>query len=135
MSVIRSISIGMMGVALGGCASTQTATGQGATGQNTMNTNHTIELLYFDGCPNTPPFRESLEAAVAKSNTSFTPIDLTTLDENDPRRGYGSPTILIDSHDLFGAPVPSNSMMSCRIYADGLPDRDAIYAKLSEKAQ
>ena len=99
-----------------------------------MDTNATqsIEFLYFDGCPNTPQLREYLEAALEQSAGSFAAIDLTQLADNDLRRGYGSPTILINGRDLFEAPIPSSPSMSCRIYPGGLPDTNTLIAKLSE---
>ena len=33
-------------------------------------------------------------------------LDADTLSENDPRRGYGTPTILYKNVDLFGMPEP-----------------------------
>ncbi len=115
----------LLGFGLGGCS----------TGQSAMNNAaHSIELIYFDGCPTTPPFRESLESALGQTDgyEALTPIDVTTLAEDDIRRGYGSPTILVDGRDLFGAGVPDSPMMSCRIYVGGTPDSQAIAAKLNE---
>ncbi len=108
-----------------------------ATGQHTtMDINTTapsIEFLYFDGCPNTPQLREYLEAALEQSNDSFTAIDLTQLPDTDIRRGYGSPTILVNGHDLFDIPEPTSSNMSCRTYPSGLPNTQTLIAKLSGK--
>ncbi len=129
MSTIRNFIFGtLLAVVASGCASTQYSTGQ------TMdtNTNPSIEFLYFDGCPNTPQLREYLEAALEQSNGSFAAIDLTKLDETDIRRGYGSPTILINGRDLFDMPEPTSPNMSCRIYPGGLPDTNTLIAKLSE---
>tara|TARA_R110000744_G_scaffold344399_1_gene449776 strand:+ start:262 stop:663 length:402 start_codon:yes stop_codon:yes gene_type:complete len=116
---------------LAGCVSQSKSNEQVAH----MTTTHSIEFLYFDGCPNTPRLRETLELALNTTDQHFTPIDMTTLDENDLRRGYGSPTILVDNQDLFGAPAPKSGMMSCRIYPEGLPDDSQIIAKLNEVTQ
>ena len=97
-----------------------------------INTTQSIEFLYFDGCPNTPQLREYLEAALEQTDGSFAAIDLMKLDETDIRRGYGSPTILVNGHDLFDMPEPSTPTMSCRIYPGGLPKTDTLIAKLSE---
>ncbi|MCR9076496.1 MAG: hypothetical protein NXI07_10705 [bacterium] len=120
----RVISGLLAALAVTGCASKQHA----------METNKTnlIEFLAFDGCPNTPAMRESLTAAIEETGGSFSEIDLATLDDNDLRRGYGSPTILVDGHDLFKLPKPNSPTMSCRIYPGGLPDTDTLIAKLSE---
>ena len=122
-------------LALAGCAASQSNNTQEHTSMVSNATHPTIELLYFDGCPNTPPFRESLEAAIEESGDSFIPVDLTQLDDSDIRRGYGSPTILVDGQDLFDMPVPKSPTMSCRIYAGGLPDTNTLIAKLSERTK
>ena len=129
MSTIHRFIFGTLLVfGLGGCATNQCSTGQ------TMDTNTTqsIEFLYFDGCPNTPQLREYLEAALDQSDGSFVAIDLMKLDDTDIRRGYGSPTILVDGRDLFDMPEPDAPTMSCRIYAGGLPKTDTLIARLSE---
>tara|TARA_R110002111_G_scaffold131697_1_gene196868 strand:- start:1193 stop:1582 length:390 start_codon:yes stop_codon:yes gene_type:complete len=126
MNIITRIIFGfLITFSATGCASNQHA-------MNTSNTNSSIELLYFDGCPNTPPFLESLSAATTKINTSFVSVDLMALPESDIRRGYGSPTILVNGHDLFDMPKPKSPTMSCRIYPGGLPNTDSLIAKLSE---
>lgn len=125
MSPLTRLILGTLAaLALTGCAGNQ----------HTMDTDmtHSIELLAFDGCPNSPVMRESLTAAIKGAGGSFTEIDLATLPDDDIRRGYGSPTILVDGHDLFNMPEPNSATMSCRIYAGGLPDTQTLIAKLSE---
>ncbi len=120
MSITRILTIGTL-LGLVSCS----------TNPRTMDTKpstQSIEFLYFEGCPNTPALGDRL----AEAGRSFNPIDMTTLPGDDIRRGYGSPTILINGHDLFGAPVPNSPNMSCRIYPDGLPTTQAIIAKLNE---
>ncbi len=60
-------------------------------------------------------------------------IDLASLPMDDPRRGYGSPTLLVGGVDVTGAggPRPGGDL-SCRLYPDGLPSADAIAAKLRD---
>ncbi|MBL4809141.1 MAG: hypothetical protein JKY43_03665 [Phycisphaerales bacterium] len=130
MKLIHITTLAAMSIGLASCTTTQSVEGQQAMNKDT----HTVEFLYFDGCPNTPPFRGSLESALDQTDgyEALTPIDMTTLAEDDIRRGYGSPTILVDGRDLFGAGVPDSSMMRCRIYAGGTPDSEAMAAKLSE---
>ncbi|RMH13641.1 MAG: hypothetical protein D6695_03450 [Planctomycetota bacterium] len=89
-----------------------------------------LTVLYFDGCPNTPPVIAAAQqaAALLGSEWSVHTVDLEALPEDDLRRGYGSPTVLLESKDLFGAPTPTTPTLSCRHYAQGLPDADAIVA-------
>ena len=125
MSTLTRFILGtLFAVLAAGCASSQ----------STMdaNINHSIEFLYFDGCPNTPALRKTLEAALTQTSGSFTAVDLAQLPDDDIRRGYGSPTILINGHELFAMPEPESPSMSCRIYAGGLPNTDTLIAQLSE---
>lgn len=91
---------------------------------------HELTVLYFDGCPNTPPVIEAAEqaAALLGSDWSVSTIDLEALPDDDLRRGYGSPTVLVSGRDLFGAPAPTSATLSCRHYAAGVPDAHAIVA-------
>ncbi len=94
-----------------------------------------IEILGFDGCPNTPKFRER----VTEAAQAFAPIrsimveyvDQEALPEDDVRRGYPTPTALVEGQDLFGLPAPTSPAMGCRIYPGGLPTAEQITAKLS----
>lgn len=125
MSILKRFILGTLLTCLvTGCSTTQQAM--------YTHTTHTIEFLSFEGCPNTPKLRESLNDALTQSNGSFIEVDLNQLNDDDIRRGYGSPTILVDGHDLFDLPTPSSSSMSCRIYAGGLPDTKSLIAKLNE---
>ena len=90
-----------------------------------------IELLGFPACPNTPAMRANLRAALS-------PRELAVLDEinqealpaSDPRRGWPTPTILVEGRDLFGMPAPRTPAMGCRIYPGGVPSTAKIRAAL-----
>lgn len=116
---------------LAGCSYNQAspAPADPASGAHAM---HTLEILSFDGCPNTPPVVEATEAAVRSlgDDWQLVRVDLEALPEDDLRRGYGSPTILYKGSDLFGQPAPSSPTLSCRHYANGVPDRNRIVAAL-----
>lgn len=45
----------------------------------------------------------------------------------------GSPTILINSADMVGAPVPDDPHMACRFYPDSLPTVDEFEAIIEKK--
>lgn len=79
-----------------------------------------VELVGFEGCTCLPGIRRSLTAAL--EGAPFTEVVQQTLPPRDPRRGYLSPTILVNGRDLFGLPVPSMSVMGCRKYPGGFPD-------------
>lgn len=92
-----------------------------------------IELLGFDGCPNTPAFRERVEqAATEVGGYRVIYIDQESLPADDLRRGYATPTALVDGEDLFGLPRPQTPAMGCRMYPGGLPSVEEIAVQLRE---
>lgn len=95
----------------------------------------TIELLGFPGCPNTPALRDNLRAALRDlGSPAFIDTDQMTLPEDDPRRGWPTPTILVNGRDLFGMPEPTSAAMGCRMYPGGVPSvarvREALAAAI-----
>jgi len=89
-----------------------------------------IELVYFEGCPNALKARENIRAAVAEAIAQ--PIEWAEWDlmaDSTPEdfKRYGSPTVLVDGHDVTGD-GPGNNAMACR--ADGAPSVRSIAAKL-----
>lgn len=89
-----------------------------------------IELVYFEGCPNALKARENIRAAVAEAFAD--PIEWAEWDlmaESTPEdfKRYGSPTVLVDGHDVTGD-GPGNNAMACR--ADGAPSVQAITERL-----
>ncbi len=91
-----------------------------------------IELLGFDGCPNTRTMRASIEVAVKALglSTQVQYVDEEVLPSNDLRRGWPAPTILVDGRDLFGLPTPTDATLRCRMYPGGAPDVEEIVAAL-----
>lgn len=91
-----------------------------------------IELLGFPGCPNTPEMRTNLKAALASfgAGWTFADTDQETLPEGDIRRGWPTPTVLVNGRDLFGMAPPTAASMGCRIYPGGVPEAGEIAKKL-----
>lgn len=98
----------------------------------TTTTGPKIELLGFPDCPNTPALRANLTAALASigKGWTFTDTDQERLPEGDIRRGYPTPTVLVNDRDLYGLPVPTAPNMGCRMYAGGVPDASDIAGKI-----
>jgi mercuric ion transport protein len=89
-----------------------------------------IELVYFEGCPNAVKARANIRAAVAEAFAA--PVEWSEwdlMDDATPEgfKRYGSPTVLVDGHDVTGD-GPGNNAMACR--ADGAPSIEVIAAKL-----
>lgn len=93
-----------------------------------------VEFLFFEGCPNHVGLRRSLDEAMEGSGGQirYEAFDMESLNENDPRLRWGSPTILMDGRDLFGlAPAAEPSLM-CRVYPDGIPSGEEITTLLNK---
>jgi hypothetical protein len=67
-----------------------------------------ITFLTRRGCANSPLLRARLAEAMRSLELDATleVADLATLAATDHRTGYGTPTILVEGEDLFGAPRP-----------------------------
>ena len=67
-----------------------------------------IEFLGRSDCPHSPAMEKNLLSAIENSRKEikYKYIDLVSLPTNDYRRGYGTPTILINGEDLFGMAKP-----------------------------
>lgn len=98
----------------------------------------TVELIYFRECPNTSLARERLLQAFAA--VGITP-QWQEWERNDPTspahaRAYGSPTILVNGHDVTGVTPSGDNAAACRVYTDtssifdGAPSVDTIAAAL-----
>jgi hypothetical protein len=87
-----------------------------------------IEVLGFEGCPNTPQTRANVEKAVKSIGHSAKVgyVDQMKLPESDRRRGWPTPTVLVDGRDLFGMSEPKGAAMGCRMYEGGAPSEAAI---------
>ena len=63
-------------------------------------------FLTRDGCVNMGTMRGRLDDALRSLGrpVAYQVIDVDILPEADPRRGYGTPTVLVGDRDLFGRP-------------------------------
>ena len=66
-----------------------------------------VELLVRAGCANSGEFEQVLEKALESSALTMTLVDQASMPEEDERRGYGTPTVLVNGADLFGQPRPA----------------------------
>ena len=97
-----------------------------------------IELLTVQRCPHRAEALARLEAAFARASlTAPVVTEHVIANAADAERTgmRGSPTILIDGRDPFGA-ESAEPTMSCRLYAtetgiDGAPSVDMLVAALS----
>lgn len=92
-------------------------------------TSRTIELIYFDGCPNAEQARQNIRSAleVAGAAARWDEWDLASEATPERYRRHGSPTVLVDGTDVTGEGAHA-AAMSCR--ADGAPSVAAIAERL-----
>jgi hypothetical protein len=67
-----------------------------------------IEFLGRSDCSHSPAMEKNLLSALENTGleVKYKYIDLASLPTNDYRRGYGTPTVLINGDDLFGMARP-----------------------------
>ncbi len=89
-----------------------------------------IELVYFEGCPNTAQARDNLREAIEGAGQVLTWSEWDLMAESTPAdfRRFGSPTVLVNGEDVTGDNV-STEAMACR--ADGVPSVATITARIS----
>lgn len=82
----------------------------------------TVELLYFDSCPNHEALLPRVREILARSAIS-TEIELRRITDDDAaqrERFLGSPTLRVDGHDVEpGADQRTDYGMKCRLYRTG----------------
>jgi hypothetical protein len=98
----------------------------------------TVEILYFDDCPNHKDAQALVERVKdelgVEGETRM--VEVTDPDAAERLRFLGSPTVRVDGHDIEpGADERDQYVLACRIYKhdngfSGLPDehwlRDAL---------
>ena len=80
----------------------------------------TIDLVYFEGCPNVERARENLRSALRKAGREIHWAEWDLSSETTPERyrRHGSPTVLVDGEDVTRGEADAVAM-ACR--ADGAP--------------
>jgi hypothetical protein len=82
----------------------------------------TIEVLYFDGCPNHEPVLERLRELVAQdaAHAEIALRRVETDEEAQRLRFLGSPTVRVDRRDVEpGAEARDDFGLKCRLYRTG----------------
>jgi hypothetical protein len=90
-----------------------------------------IELVFFEGCPNVDSARDNLRSALqsAGEDPTWTEWDLGVDSTPKHLTSHGSPTVLIDGRDVTGDSDGATAL-ACR--ADGVPSTALILEKLRE---
>jgi len=99
----------------------------------------TIQLLYFDGCPNHEPVLVRLRELVARlaTDAEIVPRRVETDEEAQRLRFLGSPTVRVDGRDVEpGVNVRDDFALKCRLYRTqegltGAPAEELLLAALA----
>jgi hypothetical protein len=78
-----------------------------------------VEILYFDGCPTYRVTEKTLREVIAEEgmDADIQLVAVNTDDEAQRVRFPGSPTIRVDSEDLFPIPDRAEYALGCTMYA------------------
>jgi hypothetical protein len=98
----------------------------------------TVELLYFEGCPNYGVARASIERIAAEEDVAIDLrlVEVSSPEEAEATRFLGSPSIRVDGRDVEpGADDRDAFVLACRVYrteagVDGQPSDAWIRAAL-----
>jgi hypothetical protein len=101
-----------------------------------MNTKQkiTVEIQYFEGCPNTPELMKRTRAVLQnyKDQVEYREILVDSPAKAQATQFRGSPTLLINGEDFENTPAPEQPALACRYYANGLPSSNEIRKKLKQ---
>jgi hypothetical protein len=79
----------------------------------------TVELLYFEGCPNYSAARASIERIAAEDDMiiDLRLVEVTSPEGAEAMRFLGSPTIRVNGRDVEpGADDRETFVLACRVY-------------------
>ncbi len=97
----------------------------------------TIEVLYFEGCPNLEPTLSLAGEVLSQLGLSadVREVEVRTPEDAERLRFLGSPSVRVDGEDIEpGAESRSEYALSCRIYGDsGLPTKELLVAALEAR--
>jgi len=94
-----------------------------------------LEFQYFEGCPNHIKMWDNLQVAIQGLENEIE-INKVLVDNEIKAmqvKFRGSPTLLINGEDLFDMPAPSEPLLACRYYPEGIPTAEEIRKIILQK--
>ena len=96
----------------------------------------TVEVLFFDGCPNREPAVRLAREVVADLGVTAEVREVVVAEPEDAEalRFLGSPSVRVNGRDIEpGAEGRTDFALSCRMYgATGVPPREWMVAALED---
>ncbi len=99
-----------------------------------------IELLYFDDCPSYQEARAMMEQILAEERIGAQIEMVRVADDDDAqaKQFVGSPTLRVNSVDLFPEKVSGIFAMQCRVYRTpqgfkGVPTKEMLHDALLKR--
>ena len=91
-----------------------------------------VVIQYIDGCPNSASLIERTMEAISLYDgpVQYSEVIVKSNEEAEKIKFRGSPTLLINDRDFEGLQEVDSPGLTCRYYANGLPTRDEILARL-----
>jgi hypothetical protein len=95
----------------------------------------TVEIFYFEGCPNHKPASERVLGVIGEEGIAANVTEIEVPDEAAAKEAgfLGSPTIRVNGTDID--PASRNrkgGSFACRCYPGGLPSMEMIRAAIRE---
>ena len=97
----------------------------------------TIEVLYFEGCPNLGATLSLADELLSQLGLSadVREVEVRTTEDAKRLRFLGSPSVRVDGKDIEpGAESRREYVLSCRLYGDsGVPPKELLVAALETR--
>jgi hypothetical protein len=92
-----------------------------------------ISFIYFKSCPHSKKLLDSItEIAANRPDIQLSIHEHSDKDFPNPLKWWGSPSIVIDGFDLFGAVKADHP--ACRLYKNGIPNTQSIENQINKVA-
>jgi hypothetical protein len=95
----------------------------------------TVEIFYFEGCPNHKPASERVLGVIREEGISAKVIEIEVPNQAAAKEAafLGSPTIRVNGRDIEPASVNwKGGSFACRCYPGGLPPVEMIRTAIRE---
>ncbi len=97
----------------------------------------TIDILYFEGCPNHASALQAVRDVVRDLGVDAVvrEVEVKSADDAPRLRFFGSPTVQVEGEDIDpGVRGRTDYSFSCRVYGStGTPPRDLIERAIQER--